>query len=189
MNDLLLRVWTAIIWAVNGFLVLAYLAADNILVILLVISVVLFAIRTPPSEHKGWVVISGVFAGLAAFFSPFPVPPFLLTMSLAGWVVQYLEKYNRPAQRWNTVKNLITYSSFGLFYALVLYLGWLNPTHYTDPMTIQGMGYMATIASIAMFIMPIAFVAMAIQTTLALPPSPGGSPEELITSVRTRGKE
>ena len=187
MNDLLLQVWTGIVWVINGFLVTLYLAVDHILVILLTISVTAFAFHAP-KEHRNWAIGAGALAILASFFSPQPVPALMLAMSGVGWVVQYLEQYNRTAQRWNTIKGVIVYSLLGLTYTVVLVSGYLDPAHYSDPMMVQGMGYMATIATIAMFVTPFVFIGMAVQTTVALPPAPGGSPEQLITRVRTRGK-
>jgi hypothetical protein len=187
MNDFPLQVWTGVVWFINGILVLAYLAVDHIIGILLIVSVAAFAIKTP-SEHRNWAIGSGALAVLAAFLSPEPVPPFLLAMSLAGWAVQYLEKYNRPAQRWNTIKSVATYALMGLGYTVVLSSGILSSANYPDPMMAQGTSYIRTIAAIAMFVIPFVFIGMAVQTTLALPPSPGGSPEQLITRVRTRGK-
>ncbi len=187
MNDFLLQVWTGIVWVINGFLTFVYVSADHILVIALAIAVTLFAAYTP-KEQRAWAVGAGVLAVLTSSLAPTPVPLLLLAMSIVGWITQRLEQYNQPARRWSTIKAMVLYSLLGLVYEAALFFGLLDPARFSDPMTQQGVGYISTILVIAMFVFPIGAMAMAIQSTVALPPAPGGTPEELITKVRTRGK-
>ena len=187
MNDVLTTIWAAIIWTINGFLVIVYFSVDHVLVIALVISVIVFAAYTP-REQRMWAAAAAILAVSASFIAPMPVPLFLLLMSLTGWGAQLLEKYNRPGQRWNTIRWLILYSLAGLGYTAVTYLGLLNVTPTTDPMMAQGAGYLDAIITIAMFIIPLGFLVMVAQSVTALPPAPG-TPEQMITQVRTRGKD
>lgn len=186
MNDLAAELWSASIWTVNGLLVIVYYCADHILVIAIAITVTLFAAYTP-KEQRVWAAGAAVLAILASFAAPMPAPVLLLVMAVSGWVAQFLEKYNRPAQRWNTIRGLILYALAGLGYTAVIDSGMLNTTSLTNPMLAQASGYINTILTIAMFVIPLGFLAMLAQSITALPPAPG-SPEELISKVRTRGK-
>ena len=186
MNDVIATIWLAIVWVVNGFLVGVYFAVDRFLVIILIISVILFAAYTP-KEQRLWAGSAGVLSILASFIAPSPVPLFLLVMAIAGWGAQFREKYNRPGQRWNTIRWLILYSLAGLGYTVVVDFGILNVTSTSDPMMAQGAGYLSTIITIAMFIIPLGFLAMLAQAVTALPPA-SGTPEQMITQIRTRGK-
>ncbi|MBI1793381.1 MAG: hypothetical protein HYR70_04230 [Chloroflexi bacterium] len=179
------QVWTDITWVINGFLAIVYYAADHTLIIALTISAAFFTAYTP-KEQKAWSAGSSAMAILASFSTPTPVPLFLLVISLAGWVGQWLEQYNRPAQRWNTIRGLGMYALVGLGFAAYRNLGFGNSV-VSDPMIAQGAGYLNAIIGIAMYVIPLGFLAMLAQSVWAHPPS--ATPEDLITKVRTRGKQ
>ncbi len=186
MNDLLADITAVLVWTINGFLVLVYYAADQIQTVLLAVTAILFAIYTA-QEQRVWAVASGGLAILASLLAPAPVPLFLLLMSLAGWAGQGLEQYNKPANRWNTIRGQALYSIAGLGFALYRHFG-LGSSIASDPMMSQGAGYLNALIGISMYVIPLGWLAMLTQSIWAHPPAQG-TPDALITTIRTRGKQ
>jgi hypothetical protein len=174
-----------VIWVINGVLASAYYAVDHLLAIALMVTVTLFVARTP-REQRVWAAGSSALAVAATLFAPVPVPQFLLVMCLAGWLAQWLEQYNKPAQRWNTIRGQALYALAGLGFAAYRGLG-LGNAVASDPMMAQGASYLNAIIGIAMYVIPLGFLAMLAQSIWAHPPAPG-TPEQIITKVRTRGQ-
>ena len=178
-------IWMYLTWAINGFLVIIYLAVEHVATILLFGSAAAFVAYTP-KEQRAWATGSSALAITSSLIGSFPVPLFLLVISLAGWAGQWLEQYNKPSQRWNTIRAQALYSLAGLGYTAYQNLGWANALT-SDPSMAQGAGYINTILAIAMYVMPLGFLVMLAQSIWAHPPAPG-KPHEIITAVRTRGK-
>ena len=185
MNDLVADITAVSVWTINGFLVITYYAADHIQTVLLAISTLLFAAYTA-REQRGWAVWAGGLAILASLFAPAPVPLFLLLMSLAGWAGQWLEQYNKPANHWNTIRGQALYTTAGLGFALYRHFG-LGSSIASDPMMSQGAGYLNALIGISMYVIPLGWLAMLTQSIWAHPPAQG-TPDSLITNIRTRGK-
>ena len=181
MNILLER----LIWILNGFLVILYTAVGNLHAIVIAVSSVFFVASTP-QEQKAWAMGAAIMALVAALITPAPVPTFLLVMSIGGWVGLYLEQYNRSAQRWNLIRGQALYSLAGLGFALYRTFG-LGGAISGDPMMMQGAGYLNGLIGIAMYVIPIGFLAWLAQSIWAHPPAPA-TPETLINTVRTRGR-
>jgi hypothetical protein len=177
---------TGIVWTINGFLVIVYYAADRAETILLAVTAISFAIYTA-REQKVWAVGSSVMAILTSLLAPAPVPLFLLIMSLAGWAGQWLEQYNRPAQHWNTIRGQALYALAGLGFALYRNFG-LGSSIASDPLMSQGAGYLNALIGISMYVIPLGWLAMLTQSIWAHPPAQG-TPDALITTIRTRGKK
>jgi len=177
--------WMALIWVINGILVIIYFAFEHFSTILLVGSAAAFVGRTP-KEQRAWAAGSGLLAIVSALAAPFPVPWFLLMLSLAGWIGQWLEQYNKPAARWNTIRAQALYAIAGLGYAAYRGFG-LDNALLSDPTMAQGAGYISTILAIAMYAMPLGFLVMLAQSIWAHPPAPS-APGEMISTIRTRGK-
>ena len=182
MNDIL----AGIIWTLNGFLVIVYYAANHTQTIVLAAATILFAAYTA-KEQKIWAVASGALAILASLIAPAPVPLFLLIMSLAGWAGTWLEQYNKPAQHWNTIRGQALYALAGLGFALYRNFG-LGSSIASDPMMSQGAGYLNALIGISMYVIPLGWLAMLTQSIWAHPPAQG-TPDALITTIRTRGKQ
>ncbi len=182
MNDIL----AGVIWTVNGFLVIVYYAVEHTQIIVLAIAAILFAAYTS-REQKVWAVGSGTLAILASLIAPAPVPLFLLIISLAGWVGQWLEQYNKPAQHWNTIRGQALYALAGLGFGLYRNFG-LGSSIASDPMMSQGAGYLNALIGISMYVIPLGWLAMLTQSIWAHPPAQG-TPDALITTIRTRGKK
>jgi hypothetical protein len=175
-----------LLWPINGFLALVYLAFEHLVPLTLIASAGWFALSTP-AEQRTWAVASSGLAILASFLAPAPVPLFLLVLSLAGWAGLGVERYNRPAQRWNIIRSQALYALAGMGYALYRSLG-LDAAMQSDPAMMQGAAYLNGLTGIAMYVIPLGFLAYLAQSIFAHPPAPG-SPEELIRKVRTRRKD
>lgn len=186
MNNFFSNVVAGAMWTINGFLVVVYYGADHILTIVLAVATILFAAYTS-KEQKGWAVGSGAMAILASLLAPAPVPLFLLIMSLAGWAGGWLEQYNKPAQHWNTIRGQALYALAGLGFALYRNFG-LGSSIASDPMMSQGAGYLNALVGISMYVIPLGWLAMLTQSIWAHPPAQA-RPDELITTIRTRGKK
>jgi len=186
MNDLVADITAVLVWTINGFLVLVYYAVDHIQTVLLAVAAILFAAYTS-REQRVWAVASGALAILASLLAPATVPLFLLLMSLAGWAGQWLEQYNKPANHWNTIRGQALYALAGLGFALYRDFG-LGSSIASDPMMSQGAGYLNALIGISMYVIPLGWLAMLTQSIWAHPPAQG-TPDALITNIRTRGKK
>lgn len=181
MNNILER----LLWILNGFLIVVYTAVGNLHAIVIAVSSIFFVASTP-NEQKAWAMGAAFMALVGALIAPAPVPVFLLLMSLGGWVGLYLEQYNRMAQRWNIIRGQALYALAGLGYSLYRIFG-LGSAMSSDPMMMQGAGYLNGLIGIAMYVIPIGFLAWLAQSIWAHPPAPA-APEELINTVRMRKK-
>ncbi len=186
MNEFFLNILAGIIWTINGFLVIVYYAIEHIQTLVLATTTLLF-VNYSAQEQKVWAVGSGIFAILASLIAPAPVPLFLLIMSLAGWAGQWLEQYNKPANHWNTIRGQALYATAGLGFALYRNFG-LGASIASDPMMSQGAGYLNALIGISMYVIPLGWLAMLTQSIWAHPPAQG-TPDSLITTIRTRGKK
>ena len=179
------QLWLYIVYAINGFLVVLYFTVEHITTLLLVGSTASFVAYTP-REQQGWGAASATFAVIASIAASFPVPLFLLVLSVAGWIGQALEQFNRPAQRWNAIRSQALYAWAGLGYAAYHGLGW-DAALMSDPTMAQGATYFTTILGIAMYAIPLGLIVMMAQNIWAHPPTPA-APAEMIANIRTRGK-
>ena len=186
MTDLFSNIAAGVIWTINGFLVILYYTVGHIQTIVLAIAAIIFAAYTS-KEQKVWAAGSGAMAILASLFAPEPVPLFLLIMSLAGWAGTWLEQYNKPAQHWNTIRGQALYALAGLGFAMYRNFG-LGSSIASDPMMSQGAGYLNALIGISMYVIPLGWLAMLTQSIWAHPPAQG-TPDSLITTIRTRGKK
>jgi hypothetical protein len=174
------------IWVINGFLVLAFSALDNLaFLVQLGLSFALFGQAKPEYRQSTFAALGlALFAGLAA---PNPVPLFLSLMSASAIFVSLTDKYNPAASFWNTVQNLGIYSGAGLFYAVWQGVGYQFISSSADPAIAQGLVYLNTIFGIAMIILPLGFMGWAAKTLWAHPPAIG-TPRQIF-DIRTRGRQ
>lgn len=184
MDNLFTLINERMIWTVNGLLAILYALIDHLTALGFAVAVLAFVITTP-REQRTWAMGAGLLSVAASLIAPIPTPLFLLVMILGGWVAVILEQYNRPAQRWNVIRGLALYALAGVGFALYRNLG-LGDSILGDPMMAQGAGYLNAIIGIAMYVIPLGFMAMLAQSIWAHPPAPG-TPSDLITKVRTRG--
>ncbi len=172
-------------WIINGFLVSLFFLMDRLPSVLLVPAATWFVMFTPAAQ-RGWAIGASVLAMAASLVAPPPVPIFLAVIALASVVALTLEHYNRPAALWNIVRSVSLYSLAGLGYTLWRSLG-VSDSIQGDAMTSEGVTYLNAIIAIAMYVIPLGIVALLAQSVLAHPPV--GRPDQIITTVRTRGKD
>ena len=173
------------VWILNGLLVLLYVAVERwaFLALAGLCSVILLR---APGEQRPRTLGALALALIAGILAPFPVPFFLLAIAGAAVIMPYIEHYNRPAIQWQGVGALGLYALIGIGFSLwtTLHVG---QTLAADPMMSQGSVYLNAIIGIAMYVFPIGFLAWSAKSIWAHPPAPG-SPDQIITAVRTRGK-
>ena len=175
----------ALCWVVNGFLVIVFFLADHLASILLLPAAGAFVFITPAAQ-RAWALGASGLALAASLFAPAPVPVFLVVVALVSAAALSLEHYNRPAAHWNIVRSVSLYSLAGLGFALWRGLRIMD-TIQADSMMVQGATYLNAIIGIAMYVIPLGIVALLVQSVLAHPPV--GKPEDILTQIRTRGKE
>jgi hypothetical protein len=143
-------------------------------------------VASAPGEQRLWTLVAAGLALLASTLAPQPAPALLLLMALAGMTGILLERFNTAALRWRAVGGIALYSLMGLGFATYQQLAaTLNPT---DPMLFQGQHYLGVLASIAMYFYPLGFLALLAQAIWVHPPL-SNSPEGLIHTIRSRGKQ
>jgi hypothetical protein len=173
------------LWVANGFLAMLFFLADHLASILLLPAAGAFVFITPPAQRP-WALGAGLLAIAASLLAPAPAPLFLVVVALASAAALFLEHYNRPAVHWNVVRGVSLYSLAGLGYALWRGLDVMD-TIQADPMMTQGATYLNAVIGIAMYVLPLGLVVLLAQSILAHPPV--GRPDEILTTIRTRGKE
>lgn len=173
------------VWLLNGFLVILYAAVERWVFLILAGLLVLVYLAAPVEQRP--LTLGALGLALAAgLLAPNPIPFFLLAITGTAIVMGRVEKYNRPAVQWQAVQALGLYSLIGLGLTLALALG-LDRSLSSDPLSAQGAGYLKAIAGIAMYAVPVMFMAWQAKSIWAHPPAPG-TPKDILTTVRTRGK-
>jgi hypothetical protein len=173
------------LYLLNGFLALLWLTVDHLLLALLVAPLAWLA-YTAPIEQRNWTLGSTGLSFLAAALAPMPVPLLSLVMATAGCLAIRVEQLNPLTARWNTVRGLALYGLAGLGY---LAYRSIAPTLATDnPLLIQGQTYLTALATFAMYLIPLGFLALLAQSLWAHPPLPG-KPADLAHMVRSRGNK
>ena len=174
-------------WLINGLLALAYTLLEHWYSILLIPPIVWLAAQGP-LEHRPWLLSAGGLGLLASIGAPLPVPFLLLVMALAGGVAMLLERFNPQALHWRITSGLALYALAGLGFAgLQLYL---ERSASASLLLAQGQNYFAILAGVAMYGIPIGYLALLAQALLVHPPLPGsGRPEELVNNLRARNED
>ncbi len=170
-------------YLLNGALALLWLLLDHLLQVLLVVPLAWLSC-TAPEEQRYWTYTTGGLSLIASALAPAPVPLLMLIMACAGCLAGYLEQFNARAVRWNTVRGLALYSLAGLGFTVFQEL---SASTAASPLLQQGQAYLSAIAAFAMYLVPLGFLALLVQTLFAHPPV-SGKPGELIHTIRSRGK-
>lgn len=175
------------IWLLNGLLALVYSMAGQWISILLIAPLVWLAYRGPV-EHRPWLIGAGGLSLLASTLAPMPAPALLLLMAVAGAIALLIERFNPAALHWRITSGLALYALAGLGFAgFQLYLErWAS----SSLLLAQGQNYFSILAGIAMYGIPIGYLALLAQALLVHPPIPGsGRPEQLINNLRARNED
>ncbi|NCP88463.1 MAG: hypothetical protein CO094_01150 [Anaerolineae bacterium CG_4_9_14_3_um_filter_57_17] len=170
-------------WLVNGLLGALWLLVDNLLPLALV-AVLVVAIYFSPPTQRNWLLGVGGLALFAGVFAPFPVALMLIVMAASGLTAAYLDKFSPEATYWTMVRGLALYALVG--FGVALYKTLLPSM--TDPLLNSGQVYLAAITSVALYLLPVGYLALLAQGIFAHPPT-GMSPEDMIFKYRSRGKQ
>ncbi len=174
---------TPFLWMANGALALLWLVVDHLWVALLVPLLGYAVWQAPAGQHR-WTLGVALLALAAGVVSPFPVALLLGVMTLAGLLAERLERLNPQNTHWTLVRGLGLYSLVGL--GFTAYRAWLIPA-MTDPALVQGQVYLSAIASIALYLLPLGYLALLAQGLFVHPPVQGEA-DEIIYHFRSRGK-
>jgi len=171
------------IWLLNGILALAYLAIEHITGVLLAIPLY-WLVATTEKAQQPWMMGAGGMALAGAIFGTPAVGIWLLVMALASVLTIRLEKFNPATLRWRVAGGIAAYALIGLGAAIYKLLA---PSMMSDSLFAQGQVYLSTIVGVATIIAPVGFLGMLVQSVWAHPPLEG-SPEEMYSQIRTRGR-
>ena len=184
-------IYLPLLWIVNGFLAALYSLLSQAVLVLTLLGLGTFAWFSQTSERspqQPWIWGALGLAGMAAVMAPTPVPFMLLAMSWCALAALRLEQFNPDQLRWRISQGLALYGLIGLgVQVLTWYLASPSFSSAAVGLLTQGQSYLLLIASIALWGYPLMFLALLAQALWAHPPI--GKPEELVTTVRTRGKE
>ena len=170
-------------YLLNGILALLWLLVDHALLVILIVPLA-FLIYHSPDEQRSWTFAAAGLALLTSAVAPAPVPVLVLVMAFSGLLAIHVDQFNPTSVRWTTVRGLALYSLAGI--GFTLYQDFIEAS-IASPLLAQGQVYISTVAGFAMYLIPLAFLAMLAQTLWAHPPVPG-KPADLIHIIRSRGK-
>ena len=171
------------IWLLNGILALAYLTVEHITVVLLAFPLY-WLIATTEKAQRPWMMGASAMALAGGMFGSVAVGLWLLVMASASVLTIRLEKFNPHTLRWRVAGGIAAYALIGLGAAIYKLLA---PAMMSDSFFAQGQVYLSTIVGVATIIAPVGFLGMLVQAVWAHPPLEG-SPEEMYSQIRTRGR-
>lgn len=188
---------TLFIWELNAWLVLLYVAWEH-LTGLIVFAVTLALTVESPIHQRHFLTAISLLATLAALLTPAPAPAILATMSLAGYIAVRVDRFSPDALRWRVAGGLALYAAAALGYlAYGHYLAGVDAAEWARALggqeeaiqvMAQGRALVNTLATWGLWlIIPLGYFSLLLQGLLVHPPLPGGSPENIIEAVRTRG--
>jgi len=172
-----------LLWLVNGVLALFWLVVEYRWAVALLPALGYMVLHAPKGQRP-WTLGVALLALLAGIVAPFPVALLLLVMTLSGLVAVRLERLNPQNTHWTLVRGLGLYSLAGLGFAA--YRALLLPA-LTDPALQQGQAYLSALASIALYLLPLGYLALLAQGLLVHPPLEGEA-DDLLYRFRSRGK-
>ena len=171
------------IWLLNGILALTYLTVEHIAVVLLAFPLY-WLISTTEKAQRPWMMGASAMALTGGMFGSRAVGLWLFIMAAASVLTIRLEKFNPATLRWRVAGGIAAYALIGLGAAVYKLLA---PSMMSDNFFAQGQVYLSTIVGVATIIAPVGFLGMLVQAVWAHPPLEG-SPEEMYSQIRTRGR-
>ncbi|HSN73613.1 MAG TPA: hypothetical protein VL334_00825 [Anaerolineae bacterium] len=202
---------TGAIWELNGCLALLYTAWAHLAALVVAGAWAALLWWTPPGQRRAnpgpdqlsgqrpWLLGIAVVVILAAFLAQAPAPALLAAMTLSGLVAVTLDRFNPEALRWRIAGGLALYALAALAYlGYGAYLNSLDALAWAEALggqgeaaatLAQGRAFISTLATWGLWlILPLAYFSLLAQGLLVHPPLTGGTPEHMITTVRTRGQ-
>jgi len=171
------------VWLINGVMALVWLLTDHLWQVGLA-GALGYAVLHAPETQKQWTLGVAFLALLAGIFAPFPVSLFMLIMTIAGVIAVRLERLNPQNTHWTMIRGLGLYAltalGFFTYHELIL-------PSMSDPTLVQGQAYINAIASFALYLVPLGYLALLAQGMLVHPPVQQ-DPSEIIYRLRSRGK-
>ena len=170
-------------WLLNGILALTYLTVEHLTVVLLAFPLY-WLISTTEKAQRPWMMGASAMALTGGMFGSRAVGLWLFIMAAASVLTIRLEKFNPATLRWRVAGGIAAYALIGLGAAVYKLLA---PSMMSDNFFAQGQVYLSTIVGVATIIAPVGFLGMLVQAVWAHPPLEG-SPEEMYSQIRTRGR-
>ena len=186
-----------LIYEVNGFLALTYVLWEHGAAIVTAGSMG-YLIMGAPRAQITWITVAGVLAVLAALFTPPPVPLIISVMALAGAIAVWRDTFNPENLRWRLTGGLALYALAALGYlAYSRYLDGVDAMTWAKTLggegqaaaaLAQGRAFVNTLATWGLWlIIPLGYFSLLAQSMFVHPPGPQ-QPDDLITTIRTRGQ-
>lgn len=175
--------YTPFLWATNGFLALLWLLTDYGWSVLLALALGI-TVWYAPQVQRGWTLGAALLGLVAGLVSPFPVAVLMTVMAAAGQITVRLDKFSPQNTHWTMVRGIALYALVGLGFSA--YRAFLLPA-MSDPALVQGQVYLSAIASIALYLLPLGYLALLAQGLFVHPPVDGRA-DEVIFKYRSRGK-
>lgn len=175
--------YTPFLWTANGFLALLWLLADHGWSVLLALALGA-AVWYAPQVQRGWTLGAALLGLAAGLLAPFPVALLMTVMAAAGQTAVRLDKLSPQNTHWTMVRGIALYALVGLGFSA--YRAFLLPA-MSDPALVQGQVYLSAIASIALYLLPLGYLALLAQGLFVHPPVDGRA-DEVIFRYRSRGK-
>ena len=183
------------LWALNGVLAVTYILAENLLTVGLLVVMAWMLLSLKPFANayyaeriKVFLLVTGVVSLIMSVIAPAPAPFFLLVMPLFAMISLYL-----GLSRSNPADVFWHYAQTGLIYngAIVLFMfleSNLGQTSGTsgEMYLLQGQNYVGLMGGIALYGIPVFFMASVAKEYLAHKPQQ--KPEELLTTIRDARK-
>lgn len=171
------------VWLINGVMALLWMLLDHLWHVGLAVALG-YAVLHAPEAQKQWMLGVALLALLAGIFAPFPVALLMLIMVIAGQTAVRLERLNPQNTHWTMIRGLGLYALSAL--GFLAYHELILPS-LSDPTLIQGQAYINAIASYALYLLPLGYLALLAQGMLVHPPVQQ-NPSDIIYRLRSRGK-
>lgn len=183
------------LWALNGVLALIYILTENLmtLALLAVLTWMVFSLKKFANEYyaeriKVFLLVAAVLSLLMSVIAPAPAPFFLVAMPLFAMVALHL-----GLSRTNPADIFWSYAQIDLLYngAIILFmflesdLGKSSGTSGAMYL-MQGQNYIGLLGGIALYGIPVFFMASLAKEYLAHKPQP--DPGDLLTTIRDARK-
>lgn len=183
------------LWALNGVLAVIYILAENLLtvgllgvLIWMLLSLKPFANAYYAERIKVFLLVTAVASLVMSVIAPSPAPFFLLVMPLFAMSSLYmgLSRTNPADIYWNYAQTALIYNgAIVLFMFLESNLGQTSGTSGAMYL-LQGQNYIGLLGGIAMYGIPVFFMASVAKEYLAHKPQQ--KPEDMLTTIRDARK-